>query len=315
MNFKPDILKLIGNTPLVKINRLTGPEDADVYAKLEGFNPGGSVKDRIALNMIEVAEKEGRLQKGGTVIEPTSGNTGIGLALVCAVKGYKLILTMPESMSVERRQLFTAYGAEVILTPADRGMMGAVEKAEEIYLKNRDYFMPQQFENPANPNIHRKTTAIEIINDLAGVPDAFVAGVGTGGTITGVGEVLREKRKDVLIVAVEPASSPVLSGGNPGKHRIAGIGAGFFPGVLNTKIYDEIIPVTDEDAEDMTRRLAVIEGILAGISSGAAMWAALRIARRLGKGKKVVVILPDRGDRYLSTGLFAGKSKTGENKS
>lgn len=304
MNIKPDILKLIGNTPLVKIHRLTGPEDADVYAKLEGFNPGGSVKDRIALNMIEVAEKEERLQKGATVIEPTSGNTGIGLALVCAVKGYKLILTMPESMSVERRQLFTAYGAQVILTPADRGMMGAVEKAEEIYLKNRDYFMPQQFENPANPDIHRKTTAIEILRDLGDVPDTFVAGVGTGGTITGVGEVLREKRKDVLIVAVEPAGSPVLSGGNPGKHRIAGIGAGFFPGVLNTKIYDEIIPVTDEDAEDMTRRLAKIEGILAGVSSGAAIWAALKIARRLGKGKKVVVILPDRGDRYLSTGIF-----------
>lgn len=304
---KPDILSLIGNTPLVKINKLTDPGDAEIYAKLEGFNPGGSVKDRIALNMIEVAEKEGRLKKGGTVIEPTSGNTGIGLALVCAVKGYKLILTMPESMSVERRQLFTAYGAEVILTPADRGMMGAVEKAEEIYLKNRDFFMPQQFENPANPDIHRKTTAIEIINALGGVPDAFVAGVGTGGTITGVGEVLRERKKDILIVAVEPAGSPVLSGGNPGKHRIAGIGAGFFPGVLNTKIYDEIITVTDEDAEEMTRRLASIEGILAGISSGAAMWAALKVAKRLGGGKRIVVILPDRGDRYLSTGVFINR--------
>lgn len=304
---KPDILSLIGNTPLVKINKLTDPGDAEIYAKLEGFNPGGSVKDRIALNMIEVAEKEGRLKKGGTVIEPTSGNTGIGLALVCAVKGYKLILTMPESMSVERRQLFTAYGAEVILTPADRGMMGAVEKAEEIYLKNRDFFMPQQFENPANPDIHRKTTAIEIINALGGVPDAFVAGVGTGGTITGVGEVLRERKKDILIVAVEPAGSPVLSGGNPGKHRIAGIGAGFFPGVLNTKIYDEIITVTDEDAEEMTRRLARIEGILAGISSGAAMWAALKVAKRLGRGKRIVVILPDRGDRYLSTGVFINR--------
>ncbi len=307
MKVRENILQLIGNTPLVKINNLTCPGDAELYAKLEGFNPGGSVKDRIALNMIEVAEKEGRLQKGGTVIEPTSGNTGIGLALVCAVKGYKLILTMPESMSLERRQLFTAYGAEVILTPADRGMMGAVEKAEEIYLKNRDCFMPQQFENPANPDIHRKTTAIEIINDLGDVPDAFVAGVGTGGTITGVGEVFKEKRKDVLIVAVEPAGSPILSGGNPGRHRIAGIGAGFFPGVLNTKIYDEIIPVTDDDAEDMARRLARIEGILAGVSSGAAMWAALRVASRLGKGKKVVVILPDRGDRYLSTGVFGGK--------
>lgn len=304
MIIRPDILSLIGNTPLVRINRLTGPEDAEVYAKLEGFNPGGSVKDRIALNMIEVAEREGRLKKGGTVIEPTSGNTGIGLALVCAVKGYRLILTMPESMSVERRQLFTAYGAEVILTPAERGMLGAVEKAEEIYLKNRDYFMPQQFENPANPDIHRRTTAIEIINSLGSIPDAFVAGVGTGGTITGVGEVFRERKKDVLIVAVEPAGSPVLSGGNPGKHRIAGIGAGFFPGVLNTKIYDEVIPVSDEDAEEMTRRLARLEGILAGISSGAAMWACLRVAKKLGRGKKIVVILPDRGERYLSTGVF-----------
>lgn len=304
MKIRPDILSLIGNTPLVKLRRLPQPEDAEVYVKLEGFNPGGSVKDRIALNMIEVAEKEGRLLPGGTVIEPTSGNTGIGLALVCAVKGYRLILTMPESMSIERRQLFTAFGAELILTPADKGMLGAVEKAEEIYLKNRDYFMPQQFENPANPDIHRKTTAIEIINDLGTVPDAFVAGVGTGGTITGVGEVLKDRRKDVLIVAVEPAASPVLSGGNPGRHRIAGIGAGFFPGVLNTKIYDEIVTVTDEDAEETTRRLARYEGILAGISSGAAVWAGLRIAKRLGRGKKIVIILPDRGERYLSTGIF-----------
>jgi cysteine synthase A len=304
MNIKPDILKLIGNTPLVRIRRLTGPDDAEIYAKLEGFNPGGSVKDRIALNMIEVAEKTGRLMPGGTIIEPTSGNTGIGLSLVCAVKGYRLILTMPETMSIERRQLLAAYGAELILTPADRGMMGAVEKAEEIYLNNRDYFMPQQFENPANPDIHRRTTALEIINDLGGVPDVFVAGVGTGGTITGVGEVLKEKRKDVYVVAVEPAGSPVLSGGAPGKHRIAGIGAGFFPGVLNTKVYDEIITVTDEEAEETTRRLARIEGILAGISSGAAMWAAIKIAKRLGRGKRIVVILPDRGDRYLSTGVF-----------
>lgn len=304
MNIKPDILKLIGNTPLVRIRRLTEPHDAEIYAKIEGFNPGGSVKDRIALNMIEVAEKTGRLKPGGTIIEPTSGNTGIGLSLVCAVKGYRLILTMPETMSIERRQLLAAYGAELILTPADKGMMGAVEKAEEIYLKNRDYFMPQQFENPANPDIHRRTTALEIINDLGGVPDVFVAGVGTGGTITGVGEVLKEKRKDVYVVAVEPAGSPVLSGGNPGRHRIAGIGAGFFPGILNTKVYDEIITVTDEDAEETTRRLARIEGILAGISSGAAMWAATKIAKRLGRGKKVVVILPDRGDRYLSTGIF-----------
>jgi cysteine synthase A len=304
MNVKTDILKLIGNTPLVRINKLRGPDDSEIYAKLEGFNPGGSVKDRIALSMIESAEKEGRLHPGSTIIEPTSGNTGIGLSLVCAVKGYRLILTMPETMSIERRQLLTAYGAELILTPADRGMMGAVEKAEELYLKNRDYFLPQQFENPANPDIHRRTTALEIIRDLGGVPDVFVAGVGTGGTITGVGEVLKEKRKDVYVVAVEPAGSPVLSGGTPGKHRIAGIGAGFFPGVLNTKVYDEIITVTDEDAEETTRRLAKIEGILAGLSSGAAMWAALKIAKRMGKGKKIVVIFPDRGDRYLSTGVF-----------
>ncbi len=304
MNIKPDILKLIGNTPLVRIRRLTEPQDAEIYVKIEGFNPGGSVKDRIALNMIEVAEKTGRLKPGGTIIEPTSGNTGIGLSLVCAVKGYRLILTMPETMSIERRQLLAAYGAELILTPADKGMMGAVEKAEEIYLNHRDYFMPQQFENPANPDIHRRTTALEIINDLGGVPDAFVAGVGTGGTITGVGEVFKKRKRDILIVAVEPAGSPVLSGGNPGRHRIAGIGAGFFPGVLNTKIYDEIITVTDEDAEETTRRLARAEGILAGISSGAAMWAAIKIAKRLGKGKRIVVILPDRGDRYLSTGVF-----------
>ncbi len=306
MRLNEDILKLIGNTPLVRIRNLRGENSAEIYAKLEGFNPGGSVKDRIALNMIEVAEKEGRLTKGGTVIEPTSGNTGIGLAMVCAVKGYRLILTMPESMSIERRRILRAYGAELILTPAEKGMMGAVEMAERIYLENRDYFMPQQFENPANPEIHRKTTAIEIINDI-GVPDAFVAGVGTGGTITGVGEVLKEKRKDILIVAVEPAGSPVLSGGNPGKHRIAGIGAGFFPGILNTKIYDEIIPVKDDDAEEMTRKLAQMEGILAGISSGAAMWAAMKVAERLGKGKKIVVIFPDRGDRYLSTEVFNGK--------
>ncbi len=305
MRLNKDILKLIGNTPMVRIRNLRGEGSAEIYAKLEGFNPGGSVKDRIALNMIEVAEREGRITKGDTVIEPTSGNTGIGLAMVCAVKGYRLILTMPESMSIERRRILMAFGAELILTPAEKGMMGAVEMAEKIYLENRDYFMPQQFENPANPDIHRKTTAIEIINDI-GVPDAFVAGVGTGGTITGVGEVLKEKRKDILIVAVEPANSPVLSGGNPGKHRIAGIGAGFFPGILNTKIYDEIIPVRDDDAEEMTRKLARMEGILAGISSGAAMWAAIKVAQRLGKGKKVVVIFPDRGDRYLSTEIFNG---------
>lgn len=303
MSTHENILNLIGNTPMVRIRHLISEDSATVYAKLEGFNPGGSVKDRIALSMVETAEKDGILKKGSTIIEPTSGNTGIGLALVSAVKGYRLILTMPESMSLERRQLLKAFGAELILTPANEGMLGAVNKAEEIFKHNPDYFMPQQFENRANPEIHRKTTAIEIIRDL-GVPDAFVAGVGTGGTITGVGEVLRGKKPDTWIAAVEPAASAVLSGGNPGRHKIAGIGAGFYPGVLNTNIYNEVIPVTDDDAAQTTRQLALKEGILAGISSGAAMWAAMKVAKRLGKGKKVVVIFPDRGDRYLSTGLF-----------
>jgi cysteine synthase A len=303
MRLHENILSLIGNTPIVRIRHMVSEDSASIWAKLEGFNPGGSVKDRIALSMIESAEKEGILKKGSTIIEPTSGNTGIGLAMVSAVKGYRLILTMPESMSLERRQLLKAFGAELILTPANEGMLGAVNKAEEIFKKNPDYFMPQQFENKANPEIHRKTTAIEIIRDL-GVPDAFVAGVGTGGTITGVGEVLREKNPDIWITAVEPAASAVLSGGNPGKHKIAGIGAGFYPGVLNTSIYNEVITVSDEDAAQTTRHLALKEGILAGISSGAAMWAALKVAKRLGNGKKIVVIFPDRGDRYLSTGLF-----------
>lgn len=306
MKVHTDILKLIGNTPIVRINHLSPEGGAEIWAKLEGFNPGGSVKDRIALSMIVTAEKEGRLKQGGTIIEPTSGNTGIGLAMVSAVKGYRLILTMPETMSLERRQLLQAYGAELILTPGDKGMLGAVERAEEIYRDNPDYFMPMQFENPANPEVHRKTTAIEIIDSL-GIPDAFVAGVGTGGTITGVGEVLKERNPHILIVAVEPAASAILSGGAPGRHRIAGIGAGFFPGVLNTKVYDEIIPVTDEDAMNMTRLLSLKEGILAGISSGAAMWAAMKVAERLKKGKRVVVIFPDRGDRYLSTGLFSSE--------
>lgn len=303
-----DILKLIGNTPLVEIARLSHGDAAEVWAKLEGFNPGGSVKDRIALSMIETAEKEGRLEPGGTIIEPTSGNTGIGLAMVAAVKGYRLILTMSERMSMERRNILQAYGAELILTPAEKGMLGAVERAEGIYKKNPRYFMPSQFENPANPGAHRKTTAIEIIQTLGSVPDAFVAGVGTGGTITGIGEVFRERRSDVLIVAVEPAASAILSGGDPGPHKIAGIGAGFYPGVLNTKIYDEIIPASDEDAIETARQLALREGILAGISSGAAMWAAMKVAERLGKGKKVVVIFPDGGDRYLSTGLFRSET-------
>lgn len=300
-----NILSHIGNTPIVKLNRITGSDDAEIWAKLEGFNPGGSVKDRIALSMIEAAERDGRLKPGGTIVEPTSGNTGIGLSLVTAVKGYRLILTMPETMSLERRQIFQAFGAELVLTPGSKGMMGAVEAAEIILKKTPEYFMPMQFENPANPDIHRRTTAIEILDALGPEIDGFVAGVGTGGTITGVGEVLKSKKGDIWITAVEPAGSPVLSGGNPGSHKIAGIGAGFYPGVLNTRIYDEIITVTDNDAAAIARRLAKAEGILAGISSGAAAWAALKVARRLGKDKKVVVIFPDRGDRYLSTGLFS----------
>ncbi len=290
---------------MVKINNLCSADDAEIWAKLEGYNIGGSVKDRIALSMIEAAEKDGRLKPGGIIIEPTSGNTGIGLAVVATVKGYKLILTMPETMTMERRQLLQAYGAELVLTEGKKGMMGAVEKAEEIAKANPDYFMPQQFENPANPEIHKKTTAVEILEALGTAPDGFVAGVGTGGTITGVGEALRDKKSDVWIAAVEPAASPVLSGGNPGPHKIAGIGAGFYPGVLNTKIYNEVIQVTDSDAADTARKLSLKEGLLCGISSGAAAWAALQVAKKLGKGKKVVVILPDRGDRYLSTGLFA----------
>lgn len=299
-----DILKLIGNTPVVKLNNIPSADDAEIWAKLEGFNPGGSVKDRIALSMIEAAEREEKLKPGGTIIEPTSGNTGIGLALVAAVKRYRLILTMSETMSLERRQIFEAFGAELVLTPGDRGMLGAVEEAEMILKKNPDYFMPMQFENPANPDIHRKTTAVEIIEALGSDINGFVAGVGTGGTITGVGEVLRSNKPDIWIAAIEPAGSPVLSGGDPGPHKIAGIGAGFYPGVLNTKIYDEVIPVTDNDAAYMARQLAKEEGILAGISSGAALFGALRVAAKLGRGKKVVVIFPDRGDRYLSTGLF-----------
>lgn len=306
-----DILGLIGNTPLVKIKRLCPGPAAEIWAKLEGFNPGGSVKDRVALSMIEAAEEDGKLKPGGTIIEPTSGNTGIGLAMVGRLKGYRVVLTMSERMSMERRHILQAYGAEVILTPGEKGMLGAVERAEEINRENPGYFMALQFENPANPDAHRKTTAPEIIGSLGTVPDAFVAGVGTGGTITGIGEVFREKRPDVWIAAVEPAGSAVLSGGDPGPHKIAGIGAGFFPGVLNTKIYDEVIPVSDDDAVKTARELAGSEGMLVGISSGAAMWAAMGVAKRLGNGRKVVVIFPDRGDRYLSTGVFASATVDG----
>ncbi len=299
-----NVLQLIGATPVIKLNRVVGEENATIWAKLESFNPGGSIKDRICLNMIEAAEKEGVLKPGATIVEPTSGNTGIGLAMVAAVKGYKLILTMPDTMTIERRSLLEAYGAEIVLTPGDRGMSGAVQKAEELVSDNPSYFMPQQFKNPANPEIHRRTTVMEILDQVGTDIDAFVAGIGTGGTITGVGEILREKGVKAKIVAVEPANSPILSGGKPGPHKIQGIGAGFVPKVLNVDILDEIIQVTDEDAAATSRRLAKEEGLLVGISSGAAAWAAIQVARKLGRGKIVVVILPDTGERYLSTDLF-----------
>jgi cysteine synthase A len=297
------LLDLIGNTPLVQIHRLVDEESATVWAKLESLNPGGSVKDRICLNMVERAEQTGQLRPGYTIVEPTSGNTGIGLALVAAVKGYELILTMPDTMSEERRSLLTAYGATLELTADTKGMHGAIDKAQEIASQKTTYFMPQQFDNPANPEAHRKTTATEILQQLPQI-DAFVAGVGTGGTITGVGEVLRRHYPTMQVIAVEPASSSVLSGNPPGYHKIQGIGAGFIPSVLNTTIYDEIITVSDEDAINYTRKLAREEGILVGPSSGAACAAALQVARRLGKGKTVLVILADAGERYLTTDLF-----------
>ncbi|OGW50310.1 MAG: cysteine synthase A [Nitrospirae bacterium RBG_19FT_COMBO_42_15] len=295
-----NVVELIGNTPLVKINRILEESSAEIYVKLESFNPAGSVKDRIALNMIEDAEAKGKLKKGDTIIEPTSGNTGIGLALVCAVKGYRLILVMSESMSFERRNLLASYGAELVLTPAKDGMQGAIDKANEILKGHPEYFMPNQFENPANPAIHKKTTAVEIWDAMDGRIDAFVAGVGTGGTITGVGEFLKEKNPDIKIIAVEPAGSPVLSGGRPGPHKIQGIGAGFIPKVLNRGIIDKIITVGDDDAFKMSKRLAREEGLLVGISSGANMMAALQVAKELGKGKRVVTVLPDTGERYFS---------------
>lgn len=294
------ITELIGNTPLLKLNKLPLPGSAEVVAKLEARNPGGSVKDRIGLAMIEAAERAGVLKPGGTIVEPTSGNTGIALAMVAAAKGYRVILTMPETMTVERRNILKAFGAELILTAGDKGMRGAVEKAEELVRENPDFFMPQQFKNSANPEVHRKTTAEEIWRDTDGQLDAFVAGVGTGGTITGVGEVLKSRLPQLLIVAVEPANSPVLSGGKPGRHQIQGIGAGFVPEVLNTTIYDRIITVQDVDAYNTMCRLTREEGIFCGISSGAACFAALQVAKELGTGKRVIVIFPDTGERYLS---------------
>jgi cysteine synthase A len=305
MKIAKDITKLIGNTPLVRLNRLTRDCFGSIAAKLEFFNPCSSVKDRIGLSMIEQAEKEGRINKDTVVLEPTSGNTGIALAFVCAVKGYRLVLTMPETMSLERRQLLSALGAEIILTPGAEGMSGAVKKAEELSRSDKRYFMPQQFRNPANPEIHRRTTAWEIWNDTEGKIDILVAGVGTGGTLTGIAEVIKKKKPSFRAIAVEPKDSPVLSGGKAGAHKIQGIGAGFVPEVLNTRIIDEIIPVSNEDAIETARRLAREEGILAGISSGAAVFAAVEVAkRRENKGKLIVAMLPDTAERYLSTELF-----------
>lgn len=302
-----NILELVGLTPMIRLNRIVEENSAEILAKLENFNPGGSVKDRICLAMIEDAEKKGLLKKGATIIEPTSGNTGIGLAMVAAVKGYHCILTMPETMSLERIYILKSYGAEVVLTPGIEGMAGAIKKAEELLKKIPNSFMPQQFKNKANPQIHRKTTAQEILKVTKGKLNAFVAGVGTGGTITGVGEVLKKKNPKIKIIAVEPKASAVLSGGSPGPHKIQGIGAGFIPEVLNKKIIDRIITVDDEEAIQTSKRLAKEEGIFVGISSGAACFAALKVAKELGRGKTVVVILPDTGERYFSV---LGYSKT-----
>lgn len=300
MKSHPNVTELIGRTPLVQLNRFADAESARLFAKVEFFNPGGSVKDRICLSMIEAAEQSGKLRPGGTMVEPTSGNTGIGLALVAAVRGYKLILVMPESMSMERASLLSSYGAQLVLTPAWEGMRGAIKEAESIIEQNPNYFMPNQFSNPANPEIHRKTTGPEILESLDGNVDAFVVGVGTGGTITGVGEVLKAKNPKTMIVAVEPSASPVLSGGEPGPHKIQGIGAGFVPNVLNRKIIDRVITVSDDDAYKTAKLLARQEGLLVGISSGANALAAQQIARELGRGKTVVTILPDTGERYIS---------------
>ena len=306
MKIANDVTELIGNTPLVRLNRLTEGAVAEVAAKLEFYNPANSVKDRIGVAMIEAAEQAGLIHPDTIIIEPTSGNTGIALAFVCAARGYKLVLTMPETMSKERRMLLRAYGAELILTPGSEGMGGAISRAEAIAASDPRYFMPQQFKNPANPAIHRRTTAEEIWRDTDGKVDFLVAGIGTGGTITGVGEVLKARKPAFQAIAVEPEGSPVLSGGQKGPHPIQGIGAGFVPEILNTEVYDEIIRVTGENAFDTARRMAREEGLLVGISSGAATWAAIQIARRPeNAGKLIVVIIPSFGERYLSTPLFA----------
>jgi len=307
MNIAKDVIELIGNTPLVRLNKAAEGCHADIVAKLEYFNPLGSVKDRIGFAMIDAAEREGKIKKGKTVIlEPTSGNTGIALAFVAAVKGYKVTLIMPETMSLERRALLKSFGANLILTPGHEGMKGAINKAQELAASDSNYFIPQQFENPANPEIHRKTTAEEIWRDTDGKVDYFISGVGTGGTITGVAEVIKAKKPEFKVIAVEPKGSPVLSGGNPGPHKIQGIGAGFIPGILNRKIIDEIIQVDNDEAIQYAQILTYQEGILAGISAGAALSAALQVGRREeNKDKLIVVIIPDTGERYLSTDLFA----------
>lgn len=307
MQIANSVTALIGNTPLVRINRLTQGCQAEVVAKLEFQNPAHSVKDRIGLSMIEAAEKAGRIKADTVVLEPTSGNTGIGIAMVCAARGYKCTLVMPDTMSKERRMLLRAYGAELVLTAGAERMQGAIKKAEEMAAADSRYFIPQQFENPANPEVHRRTTAEEIWRDTDGKADFLVSGIGTGGTITGVGEVIKERKPSFKCIAVEPDASPVLSGGAAGPHPLQGIGAGFIPKILNTKIYDEIVRVKNDDAMNLARRMAREEGLLVGISSGAAVWAALEVARRAdNKGKLIVVVIPSFGERYLSTPLFAG---------
>jgi len=306
MKIAGDVTELVGNTPLVRLNRIASGSKAEIAAKLEYYNPSHSVKDRIGVAMIDAAEKAGILTRDSIIIEPTSGNTGIALAFVSAARNYKCVLVMPDTMSRERRMLLRAYGADLILTPGSAGMAGAIQKAEEIAASDPRYFMPQQFKNPSNPEIHRRTTAEEIWRDTDGKVDIVVAGIGTGGTITGVGEVLKSRKPEVRIVAVEPDTSPVLSGGQKGPHALQGLGAGFVPDVLNTQVYDEIVRVTNEDALETAREMARSEGLLVGISAGAATWAALKVARREeNQGKLIVVVIPDFGERYLSTALFA----------
>jgi cysteine synthase len=299
-----NITDLVFETPMVRIQHLVSPQAAALWGKMESENPGGSVKDRISLNMILDGERRGLIDAQTVIIEPTSGNTGIGLAMVCAARGYRLILTMPETMSQERKTLLRAYGAELVLTPGPKGMRGAIDMADELVAKEKKVFMPQQFKNPANPEVHRRTTALEIIEALGEVPDVFLAGVGTGGTITGVGEVFKKQKPSVRIVALEPSESPVLSGGKPGPHKIQGIGAGFVPEILNRDIIDEVVTVNYEDAKKTSQLLAKKEGVFVGVSSGAAIFASIPIAEKLGKGKTLVTILPSTGERYLSTGLF-----------